>query len=415
MKVAIIGGGIAGLYAASILKERNYSVQLFEATDRLGGRVYTKQLHEHQFIELGAAEIHGKSAVIHEMLTHLGQKLEPIVGDEFVWFNKRLTDTEELHDLPPIVQDIFNYFENIDQETYDGTVLQVLKQKGLYNAHVRHIIRGFLSEYSTDAEKAHAFSLGEDEWRWSSGDRNYFSWGKYSDAIDFFVKKLKSNIFTSSAVVDVNYLEDSVQLLLHDGTVHTFDKVIITASLGALKEGKINFTPALPQNKQTAIETLGFGKGRKLFIEFDSPFWEEDTVEIIGGEKCPMYLIRPSHPNHIVAFLMGDASEEFNQLNDDELAEILINELDEMYPKHQVMSLYKSHFGQDWSKQQYTCGTYSFATKNANEHRAALKEPINNKIFFIGEACHTNGHVATVHGAMETAEEVVENYFAINV
>lgn len=39
-KIAIIGGGLSGLYAATLL-ENNCSLTLFEARDRLGGRVYT--------------------------------------------------------------------------------------------------------------------------------------------------------------------------------------------------------------------------------------------------------------------------------------------------------------------------------------------------------------------------------------
>lgn len=39
-KIAIIGGGLSGLYAAALL-EKEYDVTLFEARERLGGRIYT--------------------------------------------------------------------------------------------------------------------------------------------------------------------------------------------------------------------------------------------------------------------------------------------------------------------------------------------------------------------------------------
>ena len=40
-QVAIIGGGLAGLHAAHLLHRAGISFQLFEARDRLGGRILT--------------------------------------------------------------------------------------------------------------------------------------------------------------------------------------------------------------------------------------------------------------------------------------------------------------------------------------------------------------------------------------
>jgi|GEM_PF-5634113 len=37
--IAIIGAGVSGLYAASLLIEKGYDVTVFEARDRIGGRV----------------------------------------------------------------------------------------------------------------------------------------------------------------------------------------------------------------------------------------------------------------------------------------------------------------------------------------------------------------------------------------
>jgi len=37
--IAIIGAGVSGLYAASLLIDKGYDVTVFEARDRVGGRV----------------------------------------------------------------------------------------------------------------------------------------------------------------------------------------------------------------------------------------------------------------------------------------------------------------------------------------------------------------------------------------
>ena len=40
LNVGIVGGSIAGLYAALLLQSNGHRVRVFEGTDRVGGRVY---------------------------------------------------------------------------------------------------------------------------------------------------------------------------------------------------------------------------------------------------------------------------------------------------------------------------------------------------------------------------------------
>ena len=44
--VGILGGGMAGLYAAMMLAQRGIPFQILEATDRVGGRCYTYNFPE---------------------------------------------------------------------------------------------------------------------------------------------------------------------------------------------------------------------------------------------------------------------------------------------------------------------------------------------------------------------------------
>lgn len=83
MRIAIIGGGISGLYTAWKLLESNKSleVHVFEASNRLGGRIYT--IHKgHTIYEAGAGRFNKSHKRLFRLLRELGlnDKVQPISG-----------------------------------------------------------------------------------------------------------------------------------------------------------------------------------------------------------------------------------------------------------------------------------------------------------------------------------------------
>ena len=67
----IIGGGISGLYMGNQLSKSKKDILLVESTNRLGGRIYTKQEKGVQF-ELGAARISQKHTKVLSLINELG-------------------------------------------------------------------------------------------------------------------------------------------------------------------------------------------------------------------------------------------------------------------------------------------------------------------------------------------------------
>ena len=52
-KTLIIGAGISGIYLGNHLKKEGFSVKILEANDRIGGRIFTKNVQNTK-VELGA-------------------------------------------------------------------------------------------------------------------------------------------------------------------------------------------------------------------------------------------------------------------------------------------------------------------------------------------------------------------------
>ena len=67
LQVAIIGGGPGGLMTAYLLEQRDCAsvdITLFEASDRLGGKIVTRRFNQcDATYEAGAAELYDYSAV----------------------------------------------------------------------------------------------------------------------------------------------------------------------------------------------------------------------------------------------------------------------------------------------------------------------------------------------------------------
>jgi monoamine oxidase len=58
----------------------------------------------------------------------------------------------------------------------------------------------------------------------------------------------------------------------------------------------------------------------------------------------------------------------------------------------------------DWSRDPFARGAYSYVAVGGGDARAAFAAPVDDTLFFAGEATSTNGQGGTVNGALETGE-----------
>jgi monoamine oxidase len=54
----------------------------------------------------------------------------------------------------------------------------------------------------------------------------------------------------------------------------------------------------------------------------------------------------------------------------------------------------------DWHSDAFARGAYSYIPAGAMGARERLAQPVKGTLYFAGEAAETNGHSATVHGAI---------------
>lgn len=74
MRVIVLGAGLSGLTAAHLLSGQDVDVVVLEARDRLGGRIWTRQLAGNTPVEAGATWFGSQHQHFNKLLDHLGLK-----------------------------------------------------------------------------------------------------------------------------------------------------------------------------------------------------------------------------------------------------------------------------------------------------------------------------------------------------
>jgi lysine-specific histone demethylase 1B len=176
-----------------------------------------------------------------------------------------------------------------------------------------------------------------------------------------------------------------------------------------LQRNEINFKPTLPSEKTNAFSKFGMGAGMKVFLKFSEKFY---PGSILGGEACAAYFddsIGKNTNDHIMlALVMGKQAERLHALGSDEaLTQALLEDLDIIFDG-QASRTFVASSVHDYTNKAFIKGAYGFSTVGMGEDtRNIAARPIDEKLFFGGEAMNTNGHHQTVQGALESGYKAV--------
>jgi len=192
------------------------------------------------------------------------------------------------------------------------------------------------------------------------------------------------------------------------------------SSVGVLQSGAVRFIPELKE-KDAAVRNLMMGHVVKVILSFDSPFWEECGVTHLSflharGEKFPTWwTTRPMAAPILVGWAGGPPAEELTLKGRDFILgaamESLANALN--LDARSVERRIDSAFVADWQADPFSIGAYSWAPVGAITASMTLAEPVEDTLFFAGEATDSGGNPATMHGAIATGYRAAEECLSI--
>ena len=99
-KVIIIGAGLTGLTTAFQLKHRGLQIQLLEARNRVGGRIYTKYQEGRAPFELGATWLGMKHRHLTDLFKRLGIPIFPQYLGDLAIYEPMSTNPPQIAQLP---------------------------------------------------------------------------------------------------------------------------------------------------------------------------------------------------------------------------------------------------------------------------------------------------------------------------
>lgn len=395
-KVAVIGAGVSGLYMAKLLLEKEYSVTVFEASDRIGGRIRMGML-QGQVIDLGGHWIHkgeDSSNMLVSAIEQCGESYSIDHDDTYV--TKMGSGDRSVPGRPFIVEQFIQHVKDADIKT-DRPLIETITAFS-----DSQVLRDFLYSVTADhGSSCDVFSTIKFKELISSGGVEHHE--LQNKAMSEFIRDYFSGIpedclLLSTPVIAVEYGYHKVNLVTENRNFQ-FDRVIVSVPISQLRNHKITFDPLLPEKKSEAFQKIGMGYGVKMFLSFRSSILTEATF---NRRFAPYYLQKKMGSHYVVlSLIMGEFMDAYVR-NKEEYKKDILSELSEISGK-EVNSLLESSVFYDWTEEPFIEGTYSYPVAGIGNAREIASEPVQDTLFFIGEAMNTESSHASINGAMETA------------
>ena len=415
-EIIIIGAGASGLSAALRLTDQ-YHVTILEARNRIGGRIHSLDKSEFSsVVELGAEFIHGNLPTTFELIQKYNLITTTTGGIPIRLVNGRLVPSDFYFDH---WDEFVKQLQKLKQDLPVAEFLDIYFKDEKYES-LRNSIRGFAEGYdAADTNLASTFAL-RDEWLNERDEKQFRLADGYGNLILCMADDVESkggDIILNSAVNQIKWSKNNVEVSCQSGEKYTADKIIITVPVGVMQSKSIEFLPAIP-DIESAFQKLGYGHVIKFLFEFENKFWETDNdpgVKKMGflfaqAEIPTWWTQYPSPQPLLTGWLAGPNALALKNKSDDELYKIALQSLSDIFGMDINEISNKLIAGQiiNWPADEFAMGAYSYATVNAHEARKIIMHGVEETIWFAGEGIYNGREMGTVEAALASGKLVAD-------
>jgi monoamine oxidase len=242
-------------------------------------------------------------------------------------------------------------------------------------------------------------------------DRKFVNSSWHSFFEQYIVPSIADKIKYNTIVESIDYTSNQLVITTQNGQ-HVADKVIVSVPLKILQDEDLKFIPSLPKKKLEAINKSIIWEGFKAFIEFSTPFYNDEfefpiTPKTDGEKIYYNAALGQKTSKHILGlFVVGKPALDYLSLTDEELKTYILKELDTIY-SNQATPNYIHHISQNWNKEPFIKSGYM--TDHADWRTVReLGQPVADKIHFAGGAYTDGEDWVSVHAAAKSAKKAIE-------
>jgi monoamine oxidase len=426
----IIGGGVAGLAVAGELIRAGQNVLLLEARDRLGGRILTHcEPGLDGPVELGAEFVHGKPPQLFDLIDAAGLDVVEGADRRLISDHGGLRPLENFWDIIEAVDSQIPAGLDSSYEQFLPTASATAFQKQISKSYVEGFNAARADLISTAALK---FEEGASEK--IEATKQFRITRGYASIVERLARPLPPEAIRTGCVVRaVRCRKGHVEIAATAGgeSLHfSAARAVVTLPLGVLRasiDGEpdaITFDPPLT-SKREPISHLEVGHVVKTVMQFREKFWEDPDV---GGRCAPFgfalcleaefptwWTQAPTPSNLITGWAGGPAADKLIGRDRKQLRAAAFASLSQTFhiDIDRLRSLFvRDHF-HDWARDPFALGAYTYPKIGGLRAAKILGEPIDDTLFFAGEATDTTGFNGTVHGALASGSRAAREILAL--